>query len=666
MKFNKIFIPEAIAKAKGIEEIDISRLSNVIALVGKNGSGKSRILDLLEENLFKGIKVDSIFNGRIGGLSDDLEEMRTENPELCKYYELAAEHEELQRKHAASHKNERRAIAKQLSSLDRRLKSLNLGSPDNHEILSSARAIFGEVSPTLKQKYFRRIRTEEILSLRSAVEEAENDLGTNFEELIKSVEADFAYNELTSIKNNSLKYFGELPNMLAYDKDDAYGQSRKYKSMPSFQQFASLKRYINLFLGKNLTWEKRQVQRTKSIDGFQALIQGIWKIEGRSFEYSEFSEGEKILFAYALLFFLLDQNPNLNLKESVILIDEPELHLHPDSEIDVINGIRSAIGENGQLIFATHSLNILSTLNYEEIFMVKNGKVKHPTKDTPGESLEQLMSIGERVEKLTDFLDSVSTWTYVNFVTQCFEHPEVIQSAGRKDPQIEAFKKAIADNSQGDNCLLLDFGAGKGRVYEQLKDDEEFLSKITYQALEPDVEHHALLSSLGADKIYDHYSKLEEKTFDFVLLCNVLHEIEIGEWEQCLKNVVASLKHTGFLVVIETKTLSKGEKIGKTGFVLLDSLELKKLFGLSSEPALINIGPNREKIICALIRKSRIKEISKKTVFETLKLLEINTLKKIKALRDTDQITPNYELGRKLAFLSQQHINARLGQDEVL
>jgi len=50
MKFSKIIIPKNITQEKGIEQINIQRLSNVIAFIGKNGSGKTRILDIIEKN----------------------------------------------------------------------------------------------------------------------------------------------------------------------------------------------------------------------------------------------------------------------------------------------------------------------------------------------------------------------------------------------------------------------------------------------------------------------------------------------------------------------------------------------------------------------------------------------------------------------------------------
>jgi len=380
----------------------------------------------------------------------------------------------------------------------------------------------------------------------------------------------------------------------------------------------SLKKLIKDFLNKDLTWEKKTTEHKETESGVQSNYAGIWKINDREFNYLEFSDGEKTLFAYAMLFFLLDQNPNLNIKESIILIDEPELHLHPDSEIDLINGIKNAIGEKGQLIIATHSINILSTLNYEEIFMVKDGSISHPTQLTPSESLAQLMSIEDRVNRLSDFLSSISTWTYVNFMAQCFSNPEVIQSARLNDPQIESFRKAIRTNLTKQTNMLLDFGAGRGRLYEQIKSDFDFIDKINYFALEPTAEFHPDLTKLGASQIFKSHNELPENSFDFILLCNVLHEIPLDEWETNLNKIIKSLKSNGYLIIIEAKELNKGEKIGKIGYLLLDIEEIQQLFNLSKLPSSINVENKKDSITCAVISKLDMTEISRKYILNCL------------------------------------------------
>lgn len=65
MRIRKLFIPSEESKSLGIEQTELKRLGPVVALVGRNGSGKSRILKLIETKFFPNIDVTSFLNGDI-------------------------------------------------------------------------------------------------------------------------------------------------------------------------------------------------------------------------------------------------------------------------------------------------------------------------------------------------------------------------------------------------------------------------------------------------------------------------------------------------------------------------------------------------------------------------------------------------------------------------
>lgn len=663
MRFENIKIAETITKTKGVAGINMQRLSNVVALVGKNGSGKSRILDLIEENVFSTINIQRIIDNSVAYLPNQLETLRTQlNP--FKEYIL------LQEKWQAV--NNRANLEPANADLKRDLRLLQNQMQNNQIHIANQQQVntftkqANQIIETLKPNHFRRIRHNEIQELQQAIGD-NKDNQIPFETLIENVAGNTNYDELKSIHRSSLKFLSKLPHQLAFDRYDCIANNKVFEERTSYKRFQSLKKFIKDFLNKDLSWEEKPSSGNLTETGNNVTFTGIWKVNDRLFNYGEFSDGEKTLFAYALLFFLLDQNPNLNIKESVILIDEPELHLHPDSEIDLIAGIKNAIGEKGQLIIATHSINILSMLNYEEVFMVKDGIITHPSQVTPGKSLSELMNIEERVNKLSDFLSSIATWTYVNFMAQCFSNPEVIQSSKEEDPQIETFKKAVREKATKETNMLLDFGAGKGRLFEQIKSDYNFIDKIKYSALEPETEFHPKLKELGAANIFATYNELPQDSFDFILLCNVLHEIPLDQWEQSLNKIIASLKSNGHLIIIEAKVLNKGEKIGKVGYLLLDIEELQQLFKLNSLPSSIKVVGGKDSITCAVIAKSDLTEISRDDIVKTLIALETNTLEKIESMRDTDyEAKELYGVGRKAAFLSQQHINAKFAQKHIL
>ena len=123
---------------------------------------------------------------------------------------------------------------------------------------------------------------------------------------------------------------------------------------------------------------------------------------GEEFDINDLSSGEKQLFLRTLSIKMLEP------KNSIILIDEPELSLHPKWQQRIIE-VYKKIGENNQIIIATHSPHILGSVSNENIFILyrdENGKIEAKTGD------ELYSSYGQPVDRvLKDImgLESVRT-----------------------------------------------------------------------------------------------------------------------------------------------------------------------------------------------------------------------------------------------------------------
>lgn len=85
---------------------------------------------------------------------------------------------------------------------------------------------------------------------------------------------------------------------------------------------------------------------------------------GKEFDIRGLSSGEKQLFLRALALKFL--NPN----NSIILIDEPEISLHPQWQKKIID-VYESIGENNQLIIATHSPHIIGDIESKQLRVIK-------------------------------------------------------------------------------------------------------------------------------------------------------------------------------------------------------------------------------------------------------------------------------------------------------
>ena len=86
-------------------------------------------------------------------------------------------------------------------------------------------------------------------------------------------------------------------------------------------------------------------------------------LSGDKFDINELSSGEKQLFLRTLAIRML--NP----ENSIILIDEPELSLHPKWQQRIVDVYRK-IGKNNQIIIATHSPHILGSVRKENIMLL--------------------------------------------------------------------------------------------------------------------------------------------------------------------------------------------------------------------------------------------------------------------------------------------------------
>jgi predicted ATP-binding protein involved in virulence len=84
---------------------------------------------------------------------------------------------------------------------------------------------------------------------------------------------------------------------------------------------------------------------------------------GKSIYFDELSNGEKHFYFNAIYLY------NLQLENSIILIDEPESALHPSWQKAILK-LYQKIGKNNQVILATHSPHIMASVKPESLFVL--------------------------------------------------------------------------------------------------------------------------------------------------------------------------------------------------------------------------------------------------------------------------------------------------------
>ncbi len=155
----------------------------------------------------------------------------------------------------------------------------------------------------------------------------------------------------------------------------------KYQDTPPRQTIEhTIKEITKALIDMNLT--------TKLVDlESEELI--FESANGQKIKFEELSSGEQNLYFRAI--YLSKLNP----KDSIIMIDEPEDSLHPTWQQKVIN-LYQNIGENNQVIVATHSPHIIGSSNADEVFLLEIDEnaieAVHP-KYTKGHSIDYILEV---------------------------------------------------------------------------------------------------------------------------------------------------------------------------------------------------------------------------------------------------------------------------------
>jgi predicted ATP-binding protein involved in virulence len=123
---------------------------------------------------------------------------------------------------------------------------------------------------------------------------------------------------------------------------------------------------------------------------------------GKEFDINGLSSGEKQLFLRGLSLKFLDAN------NSIILIDEPEISLHPEWQQKIIK-VYEKIGINNQLIIATHSPHIVGDIKSEQLrILIKDKKGvslfdNDKIDETYGHTIENILKTTMKLDNIRNY-----------------------------------------------------------------------------------------------------------------------------------------------------------------------------------------------------------------------------------------------------------------------
>jgi len=403
-------------------------------------------------------------------------------------------------------------------------------------------------------------------------------------------------------------------------------------------------------------------------------INGQATIFGFQLAQSNLSNGQKVILQYCIAI----HAQGASLDDHILIMDEPENHLHPSILIELIENIKK-YNQKGQIWIATHSVPLLSHFDPQDIWYMEDGLISKYGKVSE-KVLESLLGGEEQIEKLKDFISLPAIQAVNRYAFEALFPPKVVNTDST-DPQTRQIHTAITNYIQPDGKIkILDYGAGKGRMLNGIESDKNaFLDQVEYYAFDKYTENKdECINSIG--RLYNNpeeryfqkeselRSKHDEYSFDIIIMCNVLHEIDPISWFDLFGEngfISKSLKEKGILLIVEDHQLPYGEKAYQDGFIVLDTPEIKKLFNISSEDH--NFGYDDFKgdgrLKAHRIPQPYLKSITSETRKEALQVLIDNAKREVVNLRKSDQ--KNYKNGRLSGFWIHQLCNAELALSKL-
>lgn len=398
-----------------------------------------------------------------------------------------------------------------------------------------------------------------------------------------------------------------------------------------------VKESFSILTGKDLVIKRKKIYIKDSSDNLEPLSAAL----------SMLSPGELMLF-YMSIFLAIQQNGKNN---KVIILDEPESHLHPKALISFVK-LLTKTHEFAEIWIATHSLFIIPEYQFENIIYISESKVQRRT-STIYQSIFTTL-LGDEGGKVRTFFASLSQWQYCEFIAECFTNPTVIDTINPRDEQVQLFIQYLKKYTP---LRVLDCGGGSGRLGLSLEAAQiGEVGDIGYDIF--DMQPTYVGNKFGV------YTDLKDVKgpYHCVVMMNFLHEVEPKEWQGLFYQLYNLMEKSAYLLFVEVTALAQGEMPNAQGFFVLGREELEILFQCPQGLSEIR-HKEKQKSSCILIPRSSLLNVNQGTVYQAITHLQDRMLNEIKLLRKVGNVKKE-RIGssntRHYAFLSQQYLNAKL------
>jgi len=424
------------------------------------------------------------------------------------------------------------------------------------------------------------------------------------------------------------------------------------KKKEIIENYESLKAIVDVVLGDELS---------QNYDNHPTLF-------GKPIAEARLSDGQCALLQWCVAL----HAQRLALDGIILLMDEPENHLHPEAMIDALKRIIEA-NPNGQIWISTHSVPLIASMyrivpNKLSVFFMENGSIGFAG-ERPERVLLSLMGGDENVESLRQFVDLPEVFASNRFASQCLLDPEVVATGSGHDPQA-----ATLALGNGSKQKLIECGAGAGRLLSCLhaRFHDQTTERLDYIAWEISEDHKreclavidVVYGAEGAGRWHmdrqELFAQHEAGSFDCAVLCNVLHEIHPDNWLSMFNEtsiISEALSEEGHIVIIEDYLMPKGEYAHPFGFIVLDTQPLQKLFNCAAGD--ISVRVERDgRIKAHYIPKKLLRNLTDATITSSLVFAQRHAEEKVRDIRASGE--SSFKAGRAHGFWVQQFANTTL------
>jgi ABC-type cobalamin/Fe3+-siderophores transport system ATPase subunit len=610
MLISRILVPANDAASSGLSGITMSRLGRFVAIAGKNGAGKSRLLNIVESCLKAYSQKISQGNIWMNQHSQFSQALKTEP--------------------GSPH-------AKNWASKIREIED---------EILAAGQITCydGQAPKALRFVPKKLELADPLDQSQKQVERAHNQA--------KSAEID-------SFGESSLSYVQHVQDLWWNTSHQAFVGSENEKESAK-ENYESLCSLIEKLLGANLT----------------RLATGATAIFNKSLAEAGLSDGQKVI----LQLIAAIHAKRSSLDNTVFILDELENHLHPSVTIDILERLAD-VAPKSQIWIATHSIPLLAYITSVDpmaLWYMENGTISHAGRH-PEKVLSSLLGEDDRIGQLSNFTGLPAQLAALNYAVESLLPPLTL-TGGTGDPQVNQIAKVVSNKFGQSVPVVLDFGAGKGRLLEGIvanRADGCINVPIDYLALDNSTKDRQQCISVIAEHFTDaeqrHFSttdnffeRRDDKSVDVIVMCNVLHEIPPGDWIPLFSKTTSffqrALQDNGYLLVVEDQRIPVGEKAHEYGFLVMDTAQLKTLFSITktdidNDLFISDDYRNDGRLKAHLISKQLLARLTSETRTKAIDQLQNVCLEQINKLRSQK---PSYTNGQLHGFWTQQFANAHM------